>query len=107
MLELLAVCQRIPTYYSVFVTCLKLIPNVLSVCQHRVLTNSKFGLFYSNFLILTPTFSKVPIEKYGKTPFFSGKQHFYSYFQNPSENSATYLLNYSYVGAIHGSVTGP
>ena len=53
----------------------------------RVLTNSKFGLFYSNFLILTPTFSKVPIEKYGKTPFFSGKQHFYSYFQIPSENS--------------------
>ena len=55
--------------------------------SHRVLTNSKFGLFYSNFLILTPTFSKVPIEKYGKTPIFSGKQHFYSYFQNPSENS--------------------
>ena len=53
----------------------------------RVLTNSKFGLFYSNFLILTPTFSKVPIEKYGKTPNFSGKQHFYCYFQNPSENS--------------------
>ena len=53
----------------------------------RVLTNSKFGLFYSNFMILTPTFSKVPTEKYGKTPFFSGKQHFYSYFQNPSENS--------------------
>ena len=51
-----------------------------------VLTNSTFGLFYSNFLILTPTFSKVPIEKYGKTPIFSGKQHFYSYFQNPSEN---------------------
>ena len=25
-------------------------------------------------------------EKYGKTPNFSGKQHFYSYFQNPSEN---------------------
>ena len=55
----------------------------------RVLTNSKFGLFYSNFLILTPTFSKVPIEKYGKTPIFSGKQHFYSYFQNPSENSVS------------------
>ena len=55
--------------------------------KNRVLTNSKFGLFYSNFLILTPTFSKVPIEKYGKTPIFSGKQHFYSYFQNPSENS--------------------
>ena len=54
----------------------------------RALTNSKFGLFYSNFLIVTPTFSKVPIEKYGKTPIFSGKQHFYSYFQNPSENSA-------------------
>ena len=36
---------------------------------NRVLTNSKFGLFYSNFLILTPT-SKVPIAKYGKTPIF-------------------------------------
>ena len=44
------------------------------------------GLFYSNFLILTPFFSKVLIEKYGKTPNCSGKQHFYSYFQNPSEN---------------------
>ena len=53
----------------------------------RVLTNSKFGLFYSNFFILTSTFSQVPIEKYGKTPIFSGKQHFYSYFQIPSENS--------------------
>ena len=52
----------------------------------RVLTNSKFGLFYSNFLIVTPTFSKVPIGKYGKTPIFSGKQHFYSYFQNSTEN---------------------
>ena len=50
---------------------------------NRVLTNSKFGLFYSNFLILTPTL----IEKYGKLHFFSGKQHFYSYFQNPGENS--------------------
>ena len=57
----------------------------------RVLTNSKFGLFYSSFLILTPTFSKVPIEKYGKNPNFSGKQHFYSYFQNPSEISVSYL----------------
>ena len=57
------------------------------VNNYRVLTNSKLGLFYSNFLILTPTFSKVPIEKYGKTPSFSVKQHFYSYFQNPSENS--------------------
>ena len=59
----------------------------------RVLTNSKFGLFYSNFLILTPTFSKVPKEKNGKTLNFSGKQQFYSYFQNPSENSdAGHLL---------------
>ena len=59
---------------------------------NRDLANSKFGLFYSNFLILTPTFSKVPIEKYGKTSIFSDKQHFYSYFHNPSENSvaATY-----------------
>ena len=59
---------------------------------YRVLTNSKFGLFYSNFLILTPTFSKVPIEKYGKTPFFSGRQHFYSYFQYPSEKSELYVI---------------
>ena len=57
-------------------------------------TDSVFSLtpnldnFYSKFLSLTPTFSKVPMEKYGKTPIFSGKQHFYSYFQNPSENSA-------------------
>ena len=36
---------------------------------------------------LTPTFCKVSIEKYGKTPTFSGRHHFYSYFQNPSENS--------------------
>ena len=57
---------------------------------YRVLTNSKFGLFYSNFLILTPTFSKVPMEKYGKNPNFSGKQHFYSYFQNPNEKSVLF-----------------
>ena len=64
----------------------------------RVLTNSKFGLFYSNFLILTPTFSAVPIKKFGKTPNFSGRQHFYSYFQNPSENSACTIAN----TIIHG-----
>ena len=64
-------------------------PNILSYeLLIRVLINFKFGLFYSNFLILIPTFSKVKIEKYGKTPTFSGRQHFYSYFQNPSENSA-------------------
>ena len=46
-------------------------------------SNSEFSLtpnldyFTPNFLILTPTFSKVPIEMYGKTPNFSGKQHFY------------------------------
>ena len=40
-----------------------------------------------NLDYFTPTFSKVTIEKYGKTPFFSGKQHFYFYYQNPSENS--------------------
>ena len=33
MLDLFAVSQRIPTYYSVFVACLKLIRNVLSVYQ--------------------------------------------------------------------------
>ena len=32
------------------------------------------------------------IEKYGKTQIFSGKQHVYSYFQTPSENSASEFL---------------
>ena len=32
-----------------------------------VLVNSRFGVFYSNFLSLTPTFYKVSIEKYSKT----------------------------------------
>ena len=50
------------------------------------LVNSQFGVFYSNILSLTPTFCKVSIEKYSKTPTFSGRQHFYSYFQNPSED---------------------
>ena len=35
----------------------------------------------------------MPIEKYGKTPNFSGKQHFYSYFQNSSENSDYLMIN--------------
>ena len=34
MLDLLVVCQLIPPYYNVFVTCLKLISNLLSVYQH-------------------------------------------------------------------------
>ena len=38
---------------------------------------------------MTPTFQKSPIEKYGKTPNLTGRQHFYSYFQNPSENPAS------------------
>ena len=41
---------------------------------------------------------KKEIEKYGKTPNFSGKQHFLSYFQNPNENSVNsmdVLFNYS------------
>ena len=33
MLDLLAVCQLIPPYYSVLVTCLKLMSSVLSVYQ--------------------------------------------------------------------------
>ena len=42
----------------------------------RVLINSRFGVSYSNFSFLTPTFWKVSTEKYGKTPTFSGWQHF-------------------------------
>ena len=45
--------------------------------------------FTPTFLSLTPTFLKVLIEKYSETPTFSGRQHFYSYFQNPSENSGS------------------
>ena len=63
--------------------------SINTLLASAVLTNSKFGLFYSNFLILTPTFSKVTIEKIGKTLNFSNKQQFYFYFQNPSENSAS------------------
>ena len=37
MLDFLAVCQRIPPYYTVFATCLKLIPNVLSVYKRTCL----------------------------------------------------------------------
>ena len=37
MLDLLAVCQRMLPYYSVLVTCLKLISNVLSVYQRNCL----------------------------------------------------------------------
>ena len=45
----------------------------------RDLINSRFGVSYSNFSFLTPTFWKVSIDKYGKTPNFfrrSGGQHF-------------------------------
>ena len=51
------------------------------------LLTSNLDYFTPTFLILTPIFSQVTIEKYGKTPNFFGRQHFYSYFQNPSENS--------------------
>ena len=54
----------------------------------KVLTNSKFGLFYSNFFVLTPTFSKAQLKKYGKNSNCSGRQHIYSFLQNPCENSA-------------------
>ena len=55
--------------------------------QTVFLLTSNLDYFTPTFWFWLPTFSKVPIEKYGKTPIFSGKQHFYSYFQNPSENS--------------------
>ena len=42
MLDLLAVCQRIPPYYSVLVTCLKLISNVLGVYQRTC------GIFHTS-----------------------------------------------------------
>ena len=39
----------------------------------RALINSRFGVSYSNFSF---PFWKVSIDKYGKTPTFSGGQHF-------------------------------
>ena len=54
----------------------------------RVLINSRFGVLYSsNFWILNPTFCKVSIKLYRKTPTFSGRWLFYSNFQNPNENA--------------------
>ena len=47
----------------------------------RVLTNSKFKLFYSNFWILTPTYSKVPKRKYGKTQLFLANSIFTPFFK--------------------------
>ena len=43
---------------------------IVRLVQGRVLINSRFGVSYSNFSFLTPTFWKVSIEKYGKTPNF-------------------------------------
>ena len=56
----------------------------------RVLLNSNIGVLNSNFLILTPTFRKVPIVKYRKNATILEKPQFYSNFQNPVENSADY-----------------
>ena len=53
----------------------------------RVFVNSKFGVFYSNFVSLTPIVWKVSTEEHSKTTTFSGIHQFYSYFQNPSEDS--------------------
>ena len=69
-------------------------------------THTEFSLtpildyFTPTFFILTPTFSKAPIEKYGKTPNFSSRQHFYSYFQNPSENSDTHTLDVTLLNMV-------
>ena len=40
----------------------------------RVLINFKFELFIPTFFILAPNFSKITIEKYGKTPNFSDRK---------------------------------
>ena len=44
--------------------------HVINTLGSRVLVNSKFGVFYSNFLSLTPIFGKASIEEYSKTPTF-------------------------------------
>ena len=67
----------------IFILVLKKILNRSYICHYiyriliflsyhtvRVLINSRFGVSYSNFSFLTPTFWKVSIEKYGKTQLF-------------------------------------
>ena len=48
-----------------------------------------FTLFYSD-----SNFFKSPNTEVGKTPNFSGREHFYSCFKNPNENSDFSLDKY-------------
>ena len=49
---------------------------LLAPSSNGDLINSRFGVSYFNFSFLTPTFWKVSIDKYGKTPTLSGGQYF-------------------------------
>ena len=48
--------------------------------------------FTPTFWFRLQLFHKSANRKVKKTPFFSGKQHFYSFFQNPSENSELSMM---------------
>ena len=52
----------------------------------------KYELFYSNLLILTPTFEKVPIERYGKTPNFLEDSIFTAIFKILVKTLQSYLV---------------
>ena len=76
----------------------------LYIAFRRDLINSRFGVSYSNFSFLTQTFWKVSIDKYGKTPTFSGGQHFTPFFENPSENPDFGQCSILYFSFISGSL---
>ena len=58
-------------------------------------------LYVLSIFTLTPTFKKGPAIKYRKNPTFMEIPHFYSNFQNPSENS----LNFPFKSMIAFSCT--
>ena len=53
----------------------------------RVLVNSKSESILLQLFFSDSNIFKASTEEYSKTPTFSGRQQFYSYFQNLSENS--------------------
>ena len=70
---------KIPYYsknYLLLWTPLHSLRNISALLySFRDLINSRFGVSYSNFSFLTPTFWKVSVDKYGKSPTLSGGQH--------------------------------
>ena len=60
------------------------------ICSAEFSLTPNFEYFTPNILSLTPTNFLQSLQS--KTPTFSGRPHFYSYFQNASENSAVVMF---------------